>query len=72
MMMKFFIVTAVLTLILAGINYSGIAQISLLIILTPIFIGTVVIVSRSLMQIGILIAIWAIIYLFVISKGYLF
>jgi hypothetical protein len=58
----------VLTLILAALQYFGVFQIPLLIILTPLIIGSIVVFATTFLSIAILILIWILIYIFVISK----
>jgi len=65
---KLLLIMVVLTVILSFINHY-IYPIHLLIILTPLIIGTLIIVSRTILHIVILIAIWILIYIFIISKG---
>ncbi len=68
---KFLIGMGVLTVILSLVNFY-IYPIHLLIILAPIIIGTFVIISTTLLHIIILVAIWILIYVFIINKGIIF
>jgi len=57
-----------LTVILSIISHYFFT-IHLLIILAPLIIGTLIIISKTILHIIILVAIWLLIYIFVISRG---
>jgi hypothetical protein len=65
---EFILAMVTLTVLLAVINHYF-YPIHLLIVLAPIFIGTIITISKTLFQIVILIAIWIVLYIFIISRG---
>jgi len=65
---KLLLAMVVLTVMLSIISHYF-YPIHLLIILAPLIIGTVIIISRTILHVVILIAIWILIYIFIISRG---
>jgi len=57
-----------LTVLLSIISYYF-YPIHLLIILSPIIIGSLIILSSTILHVIILIAIWILLYIFIISRG---
>lgn len=64
---KFFGLMAGLTLLLTIINIM-VFQIPLLIIFTPLILGSIVISVSSMMQVGVVIIVWILFYILVLGK----
>ena len=65
---KIFLLMVGLTLLLAIVN-TLMFQIPLLIILTPLIIGTLIISISSMIQLGIVALVWLLFYLLVMGNG---